>query len=278
MNSARNRALREVLAATAVAAVLCSLAAADDFHIDNKTYFNYKGDDKKAKPVETTTLFASGRVYDFLPAPEETIILDPGHDLIVILDPNRRLRTQITTGEISTQMEKLRQAALNHPKEAVRESAAAKFKESIDPETGELKLTNRWMQYVVESKAPERPQVARQYAEAADWLAQLNALLTPPNPPFARLALNRVLRDRQELPLKITLTYTPEGRGHKPTVNRSEHTILMSLSQRDRHRIDTAGQQMHTFNKVPFDEYHRVEEEQARPVEAQASVETNQKR
>ena len=247
-----------------LAAAACSPVPADDFHVDNKMY-----SDEKARPVETTTLFASGRVYDFMTKPQETIILDPTHDLIIILDPDRRLKTQITTGELSTQIEKLRHAARNHPKEAVRDSAAAKFAESVDPETGELKLTNKWMQYVVTPKAPERPQVARQYAEAADWLAQLNALLNPPYLPFPRLALNRVLRERQELPLKITLTDTPDD--HKPVVRRSEHTILTGLSQKDRQRIDTAGQQIHTFTVVPFDEYHHVGE-------AQAATEANPKR
>lgn len=250
----------------ALAAAFCVSATADDFHIDNKIY-----PDAKSPPIETTTLFASGRIYDFMLKPNETIIIDPSHDLIIILDPDRRLKTQITTGEISTQMEMLREAARNHPKEAVRESAAAKFAESVDPDTGDLKLTNKWMQYVVTSKAPERPQAARQYAEAADWLAQLNALLNRPYLPFHRLALNRVLRERQELPLKISLTLTPENRRHQPVVQRSEHTILMTLSQKDRQRIDTAGQQMHTFDDVPFDDYHRVEP-------TQAAAEGNQKR
>jgi hypothetical protein len=249
-----------------VAIAFCSSVAADDFHVDNKIMYS----DEKANPVETTTLFASGRVYDFMSTPKETIILDPTHDLIIILDPDRRKKTQITTGEVSTQIDKLREAAKNYPKENVRDLAAAKFAESVDPETGELKLTNRWMQYVVTSKAPERPQVARQYADAADWLAQLNALLNPPSLPFPRLALNRVLRERQELPMGITLTLTPEGR-HKPPVKRSEHTIVMGLSQKDRQRIDTAGQQIHTFDDVPFDEYHRVEQ-------AQAAAEANPKR
>ncbi|HWB09973.1 MAG TPA: hypothetical protein VG826_12145 [Pirellulales bacterium] len=257
MNRAFERAVRQGVAAVAVMAAICSPLRADDFHIDNKLH---PGD--KSDPIETTTLFASGRVYDFMKTPEETIILDPTHDLIVILDPDRRLKTQITTGDVSTQIQKLHEAAKNHPKESVRDSAAAKFAESVDPETGELKLTNKWMQYVVKSKAPERPQVARQYADAADWLAQLNALLNPPSLPFPRLALNRVLRERQELPEKITLTLTPEGR-HKPVVKWSEHTILTGLSQRDRQRIDTAGQQMHTFDDVPFDRYHRVEEQAA---------------
>jgi hypothetical protein len=247
----------------AIAAAFCSSAAADDFHIDSKFYPDWdpKKEPSKQPCVETTTLFASGRVYDFIAKPQETIVFDPGQDLFIILDPNRQLKTQISTGEVSTQIGKLREAALHHKKEAVRESALAKFAESVDPKTGILKLTNRWMQYEVESMAPDRPQAARQYADAADWLAQLNALLNPPNLPFPRLALNKVLRDRQELPVKIMLYVTPEDRRHKPPVKHSEHTILMALSQNDRQQIDKAGEQMHKFTDVPFDQYHVVDDE-----------------
>lgn len=269
MNSITQRVVWQGLAGMALAAVLVSPALADDFHIDNKIYAkSAKRGDKQEKPQETTTLFASGRVYDFMTAPAETIVFDPGHELLVILDPNRAMKTQITTGEVSTQIGKLREAARNHKKEAVRESAAAKFAESVDPQTGLLRLMNRWMTYEVEAKAPDRPQVARQFAESADWLAQLNALLNPPELPFPRLALNEVLRQRQEVPLKITKTLTSEERGRKPTVICSEHTILMTLSQEDRQRIETAGEQMHTFNVVTFDEYHRVKEETQAAAEA----------
>jgi hypothetical protein len=265
MDSLPTRGVWSSLSALALLAAFSLPAVADDFHIDTKLYSDWDAEKGKSKapPVESTTLFASGRVYDFLIRPPETIVFDPGQDLIVILDPNRQLKTQILTDEISTQISKLREAARNHKDEAVRDSAAAKFAESVDPKTGRLKLTNRWMQYEVETMAPDRPQVARQYAETADWLVQLNALLNPPMLPFPRLALNKVLRDRQELPVKITLTVTSEDRRHKPLVMHSEHTILMGLSQNDRLRIEAAGEQMHKFTEVQFDQYHRVEEEQA---------------
>jgi hypothetical protein len=252
------QALANIIVATA-----CSAGAvADDFHVDNKIFF-----DPRDKPVETTTLFATGRVYDFMTAPAETIVFDPGHDLIVILDPNRHMKAQITTGEVSKQIGKLHEAARNHKKSVVRDLAAAKFSESVDPDTGVLKLANRWMKYEIETKAPDRPQVARQYAEFADWLTQLNALLNAPELPFPRLTLNRVLRQRQELPVKITRTIMPEER-RNDTVVRSEHTILMALSQEDHQRIEMAAQQMHTFDEVTFDEYHRVKEETQAAAEA----------
>lgn len=247
---------------TVIAPIIAPVIA-DDFHIDNKLYQDWdaKKGQPKESPVETTTLFASGRVYDFMVKPKETIVFDPGQSLIIILDPDRRLRTQISTADISTQIGKLREAAIHHKDAVVRESAQAKFAESVDPKTGVLKLTNQWMQYEVESMAPDRPQVARQYAEAADWLAQLNTLLNPAILPFPRLALNKVLRDRQELPVKISRSVTPENRRHKPKVMHSEHTILMGLSQIDKQRIDEAGEQMHKFTEVPFDDYHKVDEQ-----------------
>lgn len=274
MCSTIDRAVRPFFAVLALAAAIAAPAAADDFHIDNRMY--YTPHDKREKPVETTTLFASGRVYDFMQAPDETIVFDPSQDLIVLLDPNRRMMTQITTGEVSTEITKLREAAQNHKSEAVREAAAAKFSETVDPQTGILKLANRWMRYEVETMPPKQPQVARQYAEFADWIAQLNSLLNPPSPPFPRLALNRVLRQRQELPVKITLTITSEekttlGRPKEITI-RSEHTILMELAKRDHERIEEAGRQMHTFEKVAFDEYHRIQGQ------AQAQAESSLKR
>lgn len=275
MDRAVNRVIRPFVVALAAASALPATAIADDFHIENKLYYNWKPG-KRQTPIKTTTLFASGRIYDFMTAPDETIVLDPTHDLVVIIDPNRQILTQISTGDISTEIAKLREAAQNHAHEVVRESAAAVFAESVDPETGVLKLTNRWMKYEVETMAPGEPQVARQYAEAADWLVQLNAILNKPSLPFPRLTLNRVLRQRQELPVQVTQTIASEEKSplglRRELVNRSEHTIVMALAKQDLERIEKAGRQMHTFEKVDFSRYHELQNE------AQAAAEASLKR
>jgi hypothetical protein len=239
-------------------AIGCAPANADDFHISNKLYFH-----PDEQPVESTTLFHTGKVYDFLKSPRETIIFDPARDQVLILDPDRRLKTSITTGEISTQIGRLREAGKQHKRPLISFTAAPKFSETLDPKTGTLKLASRWMSYEVKTRAPDNPKVARQYCDFADWLSQLNALLNPPTMPFPRLALNDVLRQRQELPSEITLTLMPEERRHKETVIRSEHNILMTLSRSDLQEIEEAHQQLHTFAEVGFDEYHRLKTEQA---------------
>ena len=235
----------------------CAPANAEDFHISNKLYF------PDEQPVESITLFHTGKVYDFLKTPRETIIFDPARDQVLILDPDRQLKTQITTGEISTQIGRLREAGKQHKRPLISFTAAPKFSETLDPKTGTLKLASRWMSYEVKTKAPDNPQVAKQYCQFADWLAQLNALLNPPTMPFPRLALNEVLRQRQELPSEITLTLIPEERRHKETVIRSEHNIQMTLSRSDLQQIEEAHKQLHTFAEVGFDEYHSTKTDQA---------------
>ena len=246
---------------------VCSLASAgpalaEDFHVSNKVYVPEKA------PAASTTLFAAGRVYDFLEASDgkimETMVFDKANDLVILLDPDRQMKTEISTGDVSTQIGRLREAA-KAPRlpESVRFSVSPQFSERVDPKTGKLTLDAKWMQYAVTSEAPKNPFTARQYNEFADWLAQTNALLNPPNMPFARLKLNEVLKQRQEIPTEIELTIKPEGR-RKPYVIRSEHKIQWGLSATDKRRIDDVAEQLHTFNLVTFEAYHKPPEPQGK--------------
>lgn len=247
-----SRSCRSVAILFATFAVACGLASAraEDFHVDNKLYF------PEQKPIASTTLFAAGRVYDFLDHPQETIVFDKNNDLIIILDPQRKMKTEISTGNVSTDISRLREAARSHSSESIRMSASPRFAETVDPKTGRLTLDGKWMQYVVATEAPKNPFAAKQYNEFADWLAQINALLNPPMMPFARLKLNEVLKQRQEIPVEIQLTLRGEGR-RKPLVVRSEHSVKWALSQADKERLDEVAAQLHTFNLVSFEEYHR---------------------
>jgi len=239
-------------------------APAQDFHVSNKIY-DLENDPKKEHPIHcSTTLFWVGRAYDFVETPEgatiETMIIDKPNDLIIMLDPDRRMKTEITTGEVATQIGRLLAAAQQpQQSEFIKFSAAPKFDESFDPETGELVLGGKWMRWAVKTEAPKNPFAAKQYNETADWLAQIKAVLTPPYLPFPRLKLNEVLKQRQEIPVSVAWTVTPEGRG-KPQTIRSEHHIQYGLSAKDKRRIEDVGVQLHTFNLVSFEVYHRLPE------------------
>lgn len=243
-----------------VGGLLPALAAAQDFHVSNKVY-NLTEDPKKRAPVvSTTTLFWVGRAYDFVETPKgetmETMIIDQKNDLIIILDPDRKMKTEISTGDVAKQMGLLL-ATAQEPKQSefIRFSAAPKFDETFDAKTRELLLSSKWMRYAVKTEAPKNPFAAKQYNEMADWMAQIKAVRAPGYPPFPRLKLNEVLKQRQEIPQSIEWTVIPEGRG-KPQTLRSEHQVQWGLSATDKRRIEDVGVQLHTFNVVSFEAYH----------------------
>src|SRR5262245_1075333 len=81
---------------------------AEDFRIETKVFV---GDEEE--PVsETTTLFYDQAVYDFLTAPEQIAVFRkagggrPGR--FILLDPERRIRTELSTDQIAGAMNKLR--------------------------------------------------------------------------------------------------------------------------------------------------------------------------
>ena len=92
-----------LVVATAYGLAPANRAWGDDFHVQSKIFFP-----GEKKPSESTTLFYAGRVYDFLSDPEETTVFDPGNDVFKLVDPRRKLKTEITTGEISKKINLLR--------------------------------------------------------------------------------------------------------------------------------------------------------------------------
>ncbi|HUY34941.1 MAG TPA: hypothetical protein VMV69_19495 [Pirellulales bacterium] len=249
-----------------VVAIACGLAPADrawgdDFHVQSKLFFP-----GEKEPSESTTLFYAGRVYDFLSDPDETTVFDPENDVFKLLDPPRKLKTEITTGEISNRINLLRAAARAQVQLPLAKFYIdPKFAESQDPNNGELLLTSAYMDYKLKTLIPPNPGAARQYGAFADWSVQLNAMLKlkpMSNPsemlPFPRLKVNDVLKQRQELPLEVELTLKPQKKGKKPVVIRAEHSIQPRLSQEDLRRIKEAHEQLHTFDAVAFDEYRRL--------------------
>ncbi len=235
-------------------ALLGGLASvrADDFRVDNQVFF------PGAEPIPSTTLFAAGKVYDFLDAQQETIVFDTAANTIVILDLAKQTSTQLTTGEVSTAIGRLRAAAQAHKLESIRMSASPKFREDVNEKTGRVMLVGKWMKYVVATEAPKNPFAARQYNEFADWVAQVNALLNPMMP-FPRLKLNEVLKRRQEVPTEIDLTARGENE-KQPREARSEHRFAWSLSPADQRRIAAANQQLVNFKQISFEEFRQLAE------------------
>lgn len=222
-------------------------ARAADFRVDSTVFF------PGAKPSASITLFAAGKVYDFLDARQETIVFDKAADAIVILDLAKQTRTELSMGDVSTAIGRLREAARSDQRESIRMAASPQFQERINPQTGRLILDSKRTKYIVATEAPENPYAARQYNEFADWQIQVNAVLNS-TPPFARLKLNEVLKRRQEAPTEIDLTARGENE-KKPLQARSQHRYTWSLSPADQERIAATTRQLENFKPISFEEF-----------------------
>lgn len=235
---------------------MATLAWGVDFRMENKVYLEHQRD----PAVETTTIFYNGAVYDFLTKPAEVTIFEKEPSRFVILDTQRRIKTQLTLSEVEAFVERLRRRADEYADPFVAFLAHPEFDKSFDPTARELTLQSPWLTYRVVTVDAENPELAAEYRAFADALARLNALLNPKGlPPFPRLVLNAELQRREELPKEVQLTIHPD-RGlfpKKRTVLRSEHHLVRQISELDRARVQQAIQFQNLFPQVSFEQYQK---------------------
>jgi len=227
-----------------------------DFRMENKVYWS----NQREPVVETTTIFYNGAVYDFIKKPPEVTILEKKHHRLVLLDIQRRIKTQLSFQEVEAFVERLRRRADEYSDPFVSFLAHPEFEKSFDTEARELTLRSAWMTYRVVTIDAETAELAAEYRQFADALAQLNVLLNPKSlPPFPRLVLNAELHRREELPKEVHLMIHPD-RGLLPkkrTVLRSEHELILQISEADRARVQQVLEFQNLFPPVSFEEYQK---------------------
>jgi hypothetical protein len=239
-------------------ALLClsNATAAAEFRIATAVYFG----DEELPTVETTTLFLDGVVYDFLTKPEQTAVFrkpaggKPGR--FILLNPRERVRTEFSTEQLSGAMQKLRTWAARQDDPFLQFASDPEFKESFEPETGELILASHVESYTVATERVEHAQALAEYREFLDWYAQLNSLLAGGPPPEPRLRLNAALARHQVVPVKVELK-----RGRDPEPLRAEHKFTWRLSNADIERIDDVRASLAAYQSVPNEEFVREREE-----------------
>jgi hypothetical protein len=253
------RATRGLLLGLAILGWLGGLASlrsvrAEQFRVENKIFL---GDDKEPR-AESTTIFYENVVYDYLLKPAEVTVFDRDHGRFVLLDLNRRVKSEIATERVREFSERLKQWACDQSDTLLKFLANPKFDVAYDETTGELTYSSSWMTYRLMTGDAASEVVARQYAEFSDWYGQLNTMLNPgTRPPFARMAVNAGLEARQRIPREVTLTFRKENLLARRIVVRSEHQLVRQLVQSDRDRIAQTDQFIAIFSPLGFDEYQK---------------------
>ena len=236
------------------AAMTTALASgAETFCVENQVFV-----DNQRKPrVESTTVFLDDKVYDFLRMPAEVTIFDPTRQRFVLLDPSRRVQTQVSTGQVAKFAERLQQWARTQPDPFLQFLADPTFDENFDAERGELSISSPWTTYRIGVEPARSETASHRYREFSDWYSRLNTMINPGSrPPLARLMVNAALDARQLLPREVTLILRPKsGPLAKKTIVRSEHRVRAGLTETDRQRITEAERFLADFMLLGFEQY-----------------------
>jgi hypothetical protein len=229
--------------------------AQEEFRVESKVF---AGSDKEPRN-ESTTIFIGGVVYDYVQKPSEIIVLDPGRGRFILLDPGRRVRSELTTQEVLAINDNFRSWAGTQTEGYLKFLASPKFDQNVDEKSGELVFESPWVTYRIGTMDAESDAVAEQYREFSDWCARLNTRLNPGYKlASARLEINEALAKRRQMPQTITLAVQPKrGLFSQKTVLRSEHQLIRQLVESDRDRITQTSQFMAIFQPVSFEEYQK---------------------
>ncbi|HEX3997611.1 MAG TPA: hypothetical protein VHX65_03570 [Pirellulales bacterium] len=241
------------LAALLAGSTLSAGAAADDFRIETKVYVG-----KETEPAsEDLTLFRGEQVYDFLNKPVEITVFDKPRSRVILLDPVRRVKAEMTMERIMAFSDELRTWCGKQADPLLKFAAEPSFDQSLDGTTGELVFTSPFLTYRVATVKAGTDDIARQYLEFSNSYARLNAMTNPGStPPFPRLKIDEALFVSHAIPAKVQLTIPPRSRfGGKPMIVRSEHSVNWRLLESDQQKIQEAEEFLVTFTPLTLERY-----------------------
>lgn len=206
------------------------------------------GDDQPV--ARSLTLFDGGVAWDFLELPPpgakpqrgmelvEIVLHDPARERVVVIDPVRRVRTEIPLIRLERMSVSLAKWARSSDDRLVRWAGGPDFTGSFSEDDETLVLSGPRVKYAVTLAAAASPEAAVTYRQFADTAILLKALLHPGGiPPFPRLALNRRLEAAAAIPAEVTLEIDPRlavvagGAARMRSVHKS-HPRLLAADRR----------------------------------------------
>ena len=168
---------------------------------------------------------------------------DPARERVVVVDPDRNLKTQIDSLRLERLSVSLASWARKADDRLVRWAGGPDFGAGIKEQKSQLELVGPRVRYAVEFTAAPSAEAAREYRRFADTAMLLKALLHPGGiPPFPRLAINRRVSAADGIPTAVTLEIDSKVAmvGGQSQVLRSVHKVHPRLLAGDLQRIEDA--------------------------------------
>ena len=245
--ASRSRCRRRSLVGLFIAAFACSATRAGEplqIRVENEIFV-----DHGAEPVgRSLTIFRDGLAWDFLDGAEpgqvvEIVLHDPARERVVVIDPDRNVKTEITRLQLERLSASLAAWARRSDDRLVRWAAGPVFDDDLQKHDRALELSGPRARYAVEFATAPAPEAAETYRQFADTALLLKALLHPGGmPPFPRLAINKQIAAAGGIPESVTLEIDTRGPllGGRSQVLRSMHKVYPRLLSSDLERVEDA--------------------------------------
>lgn len=235
---------------------------AQDFRVESQVFVG--GANTPAS--ENLTLYQSGMAYDFQMdidapgSPLEIVIYDSREKQLILLDLQRKLRTDIPDFELLKMLESLR--ASGETNEDANFLLNPELESGFDVKTDTITVSNDDLTYRARGKAPENLIAMPFFYEAMTQFTRLSASDPKRLPPFARLALNREIQKLGLFPVNIEMSMRAGAISREEFNARSTHTVMWELSKQDLMRIEEAKRNWIGFEKVSIGVYRGIAEPQ----------------
>ena|SRR5579863_6007199 len=241
-----------------LAGIVLSLAftahtSAQDFRVYTKIFDARASEtaEKSTRSVllgRSTAIFHAGKAYEYVDSGNQMTVYEPAHEQFTIVDGARRMLTVIPFEYVEHrlfQVGKNTEKKIEELREKDTEDAgllaavlefqlAPKFKETYDEKQRRMKMDGSVLSYDVKCATDSSPEIVAAYLNFTDSMAQLNYLVNEKALlPWPRLELDKILRQRELLPIEVTL----HSRQPKGLHLRAEHRFDWKLDATDRSKI-----------------------------------------
>ena len=255
-----------LIAIVAMTLVLVSVtgnrgALGQEFRIESQVY-----SDGSSLPVsQNITLFSEGLVYDFQlsndaqPKPLEIVIFDTRSRMMVLLDPQRKIRIEMPDLQLMKIVDGVRKETVQDKRSSflVEDS----FDEDVDWSTNWVTLTSPQIEYRFHGSHPKDISVIAMYNKFLDNFTMLIASDPTKIPPFARMKLNQSIKQLGWIPTEVQIVVKANSLFRQSFSAKSKHVVIHQLSNKDRTRIATAKQYWMQFKPVQLQEYRGLKKQ-----------------
>ncbi len=230
------------------------------FRVDAVVKFSRNEDEERS--FKSSSVFCDDFAFDFIGDNGEIIVYSFSEKKFALIDPIRRLRTEVDVEEIE------RFLAFVKPRLEKRDDGFCAFMTDPSFETSqkedEFLFQSKWIDYRATTRVFDEPKIVAAYFDFSNALCKLNVFMNPGSvTPLARLVVNRRFQEETRFPEKVVVDVYPKG---KMFFNRSyqastEYKLARRLSEKDRNRVTRAIHFAAQFQEVNFRTYYRKSSE-----------------